>query len=355
MSITARSLQRTSSNLQSIGEEFLKLKEMSVAESRQAPVTPKQDSTDSLTKLKEDLGIAGNGQSPRPNLIQNLIQMASITVTSAFVGFGLLGDKFIKSLATLIQVPLLVLTEQRNAVLDVSKTGGIKQLISEGEGTTDAEAQKRGFNTGYDVVYGYGKYATPEKPLSEMTIAGVQEFQKTQIRATKGKVPGTSMGTGAVGKYQFTQQTLDRLVKKAGIDPTTAKFTPEIQDKLAEILIAEAVAKANGDPEKLADNLAKLWASLPTDTGQGYYEGQGARVSRESLEKAAQQINVGEKLNIQGDPEQAVEPTIVYVPVPIEKEGGDAPPSPTLSDVKAGLQPDGSGPDRIRNGLNAAD
>ncbi len=43
----------------------------------------------------------------------------------------------------------------------------------------------------------------------------------------------------AVGKYQFISGTLADILPKAGISPDE-KFTPEVQDKLADVLLEEA-------------------------------------------------------------------------------------------------------------------
>ena len=73
--------------------------------------------------------------------------------------------------------------------------------IALGEGTSDAAAQEYGFNSGYDVLYGYN---TPEdfdskfsgKSLTEMTLGEIWELQE-------------KMGIkNAVGKYQILSDTL---------------------------------------------------------------------------------------------------------------------------------------------------
>jgi len=107
----------------------------------------------------------------------------------------------------------------------------------------------------YDVSYGdridrkTGKKTnslglkTPEeysgKKLTEMTLQEVKEFGA--YRSENGK------GAGAVGKYQFMPTTLfgkkgaPGLVQKLGLDMNT-KFSPEVQEKLQELLHTEDVA-----------------------------------------------------------------------------------------------------------------
>ena len=41
-----------------------------------------------------------------------------------------------------------------------------------------------------------------------MTLAELYNYQNKLINATKGKVPGTTLGTSAVGKYQILKKSL---------------------------------------------------------------------------------------------------------------------------------------------------
>jgi muramidase (phage lysozyme) len=76
------------------------------------------------------------------------------------------------------------------------------------------------------------------KDLTDMTLSEVKEFGR--IRSENGQ------GAGAVGKYQFMPSTLFGtkkgvgLVQQLGLDMNT-KFTPEVQDKLQELLHAQDV------------------------------------------------------------------------------------------------------------------
>jgi len=53
-----------------------------------------------------------------------------------------------------------------------------------------AEGTLRDGYSGYNTTYGYGKYVKPNKPLTEMTLGEVYEYQKKLIKATKGEIPG---------------------------------------------------------------------------------------------------------------------------------------------------------------------
>jgi len=115
----------------------------------------------------------------------------------------------------------------------------------------------------YNTVYGYGRYGQPSKPLIDMTFGEVADFQKNVlIPNTKGKVPGTNLGTGAVGAYQFNNGTLESLAKqKFGSSWRSEKFTPENQDILAEVLFDER----KGNDAKLA----ATWAYFSNLDEQG--------------------------------------------------------------------------------------
>jgi len=161
--------------------------------------------------------------------------------------------------------------------------------IAEGEGTSESQAQKRGFNSGYDVPYGYGKYGKPDRPLTEMTVAEVRDFQRKQIAATRGKVPGTKQGTGAVGKYQVVFGTLKDMQKQLGFKDTD-KFSVELQDRIGLALLNKRGYQDYKDgkitKQEFQKNLAREWASIADpDTGKSYY-GQATGTSLEELEAA---------------------------------------------------------------------
>jgi hypothetical protein len=120
-------------------------------------------------------------------------------------------------------------------------SGGLFKTIMHGEGTDK-------FSNPYDVVYGanprsgLSPYANPEGKLSSMPIGAVQDFQRKLIEATRGKIKGVSpeMGTGAVGAYQFTRDTLADLARRVyGPDWKSVPFSPEVQDRLAAQLVKE--------------------------------------------------------------------------------------------------------------------
>jgi hypothetical protein len=122
--------------------------------------------------------------------------------------------------------------------------------------TTPRGAPGRG-NTA-DVVYGFGKFGSPAKPLSQSTIGEVQDFQRnTLIPNTRGKVgAGPDKGTGAVGTYQLVYGTLKEYAPKV--------LGPNWRDKPFTADVQEQIAKAIYDDVKGGD-LKKTWAGLPSN------------------------------------------------------------------------------------------
>jgi muramidase (phage lysozyme) len=114
--------------------------------------------------------------------------------------------------------------------------------------------------------YEYGNKAID---LSNMTIQEVLDHQEK--RRKEGAV------SSAVGRYQFIHKTLKDLVKtKNGEEknpkdlPLNAKFTPELQDKAATILLKrrglDKYLSGKISPEQFATEIAKEWASIPLVT-----------------------------------------------------------------------------------------
>ena len=96
----------------------------------------------------------------------------------------------------------------------------------------------------------------PPKPLTSMTIGEVIAWQKSL-----GKVTST-----AAGGYQIIRRTLSGLVSKHQIDPDLG-FTPEVQDKLALLLISECSSARTRSRDAYGNCLAHIWAALPLLSG----------------------------------------------------------------------------------------
>ena len=114
---------------------------------------------------------------------------------------------------------------------------------------------------GYNYEYGNKKL-----DLSNMTIKEVLEHQE--------KRRGENVTSSAVGRYQFIYKTLrDLVLTESGKEknpkdlPLDAKFTPELQDKAATILLQrrglDQYLAGTISPEVFSREIAKEWASMP--------------------------------------------------------------------------------------------
>lgn len=117
---------------------------------------------------------------------------------------------------------------------------------------------------GYDAVQ-HGARIRPSKPPTQMTIAEIFDW----IEATPGQ-------PHAIGRYQFIPDTLARVVRQVGARPSD-RFTPAMQDRLADVLLADAGFPAfmagELSEQRFMNNLAAIWAGLPTSTGRSKYHG----------------------------------------------------------------------------------
>lgn len=166
--------------------------------------------------------------------------------------------------------------------------------IAEGEGAIPSELkrqEKYGIGTTeYDMVYAYGRYAAPDKPLTQMTLQEVFDFQNKLINATKnGKVPGTDEGTSAVGKYQLIKKNLfgpngtpekpqkDRWADKLNLTPDMI-FTPALQEKIGRLALKETgydnYMKGKKTQKATLNRIADIWASVE---GNDYKQGTATK------------------------------------------------------------------------------
>ncbi|MDO6588369.1 hypothetical protein Q4543_23035 [Salipiger sp. 1_MG-2023] len=138
--------------------------------------------------------------------------------------------------------------------LQTSKAERVRHIIAR------AEAGR----AGYDAVNHGARVKPPKKPTA-MTVEEIYRW----IKATPGQ-------PHAIGRYQFIPSTLKSLVARAGID-RSHRFSPEIQDRLADLLLLDAGFDdiEQGEISRLAfmNNLAKIWAGLPNSTGKSHYHG----------------------------------------------------------------------------------
>lgn len=88
----------------------------------------------------------------------------------------------------------------------------------------DAIAGTESGKAGYDAVLGNGRYGTPSKPVSTMTLDEAFAFGR-QVRARHGS-------SSALGRYQIVGNTMRAAQKALGLDGSTV-FNAETQDRMA--------------------------------------------------------------------------------------------------------------------------
>ncbi|WP_418595177.1 hypothetical protein [Ponticoccus sp. (in: a-proteobacteria)] len=148
-------------------------------------------------------------------------------------------------------------------------------------------AEAEAGRAGYDAVNHGARIKPPRRP-STMTIGEIYDW----IAATPGQ-------PHAIGRYQFIPATLRRLIRAQGLDPG-AVFSPALQDRLADQLLAEAglgsFQRGEMTRRTFMKRLARIWAGLPLPSGKSYYQGVAgnkATMSWARFEAAMAQIFPG--------------------------------------------------------------
>ena len=117
---------------------------------------------------------------------------------------------------------------------------------------------------GYDAVHVGATRKLPKRP-TQMTLAEIDAW----VRATPGQ-------PHAIGRYQIIPSTMKALIRRSGVSTQTV-YSPKVQDAFADILLKDAgidrFLKGRMSRKKFMNNLAKIWAGLPTSNGKSYYDG----------------------------------------------------------------------------------
>lgn len=135
--------------------------------------------------------------------------------------------------------------------------------LRDGIGGAEMRNDDRRFRFGsyYDIPYNFGSYLMPDKPLTEMTLAEVDQYQ-----TNLGRAPGNAGGNTPVGKYQFNQGTLTWIAGELGL-PSDQIFDAQTQDMMADWLLNfyglddYQAGRITGDEFQM--NLVPIWASIP--------------------------------------------------------------------------------------------
>lgn len=151
----------------------------------------------------------------------------------------------------------------------------------------DLIARAEAGRAGYDAVQ-YGARVRPVKRPTDMTLGEIYDW-----------IEATPRQPHAIGRYQFIPKTLRWLAGRAGLDRTT-RFTPQVQDMLADLLLGDAglsaVQRGEMGQSEFMDNLARIWAGFPTASGRSHYHGfagNKATISRARFEAEVRAILAG--------------------------------------------------------------
>lgn len=153
-----------------------------------------------------------------------------------------------------------------------TSTGGVQSLL-------DMIATHEGGVDGYDVPYG-GSRIQPPKPLSQMTVQEVRDWQDRSVRA--------GSASSAVGKYQIIRGTMDTVIAGGALDRNEL-FDADAQERAGRYLLDTQggyrdYQRGRINEDQFGQRLATTWASLPATTrdqrgrpaqGQSYYAGDG--------------------------------------------------------------------------------
>ncbi|QWY83534.1 lysozyme-like protein [Rhizobium phage RHph_X2_28B] len=175
------------------------------------------------------------------------------------------------------------------------------KLIGFTEGTTKAR--------GYNETLAYGKFTGGPVELVTMTLDQVDALQTKMLAH-----PDNKWNSSAVGEYQIVRTTRREIQKQLDI-PGSFLFDSDMQDRMACYLLGQAGVDKylNGRLKEstLINNLAKVWASLPTMSGDGHYEGQNTPITINTIVKVLAQVR---ERHLEEQPIETVE-----VAVPVEK------------------------------------
>jgi muramidase (phage lysozyme) len=156
-----------------------------------------------------------------------------------------------------------------------------------------AEGTDRG--RGYNETLAYGAYTGGPVDLVSMTLDEVDALQTRMLRH-----PNNYLKSSAVGRYQIIRTTL-RWIR--GVLGLTGKelYDEALQDRLACFLLGfrgiDKWLAGEWTEDRLINNLAEEWASLPTTRDVGFHKGQNnavnsARVRAVLAEVRARHIEV---------------------------------------------------------------
>lgn len=198
------------------------------------------------------------------------------------------------------------------------------ELIGYTEGTDEGD--------GYNETLAYGKMLDgkvtkgkgPDVVLTSMTLADIDKLQTRMLADPDNK----RWNSSAIGRYQIVRTTLRNIKRELSLGAALL-FDEDMQDRLACYLLGvrgiDKYLAGRLSEDTLINNLAKEWASLPTTSGKGHYDGQNARIGAARLRMVLKDVKARHKETQQTEVVEVekvieVEKTVPVVPVKVEKE-----------------------------------
>lgn len=148
------------------------------------------------------------------------------------------------------------------------------ELLNKGE--TGGKSGSAAYSTAFT-----GMRIKAPKPLTEMTIGEIKEWQKANINEQKSRGLPADKRSSAAGRYQIIYTSMGGYQKGAGLSDNDL-FSQENQDKMAMAMMRggkyglDAVRAGKATPDQFLDKiLSPQWASVQNSQGRGIHDKAG--------------------------------------------------------------------------------
>lgn len=221
-----------------------------------------------LLDAVSDVGLA---QASTPGTLLLVTSRYSYVATGTTLTLNIRGQKYI------IPDFYPIVTQEYNKILR-SGSEEVKKNVKEDKFATLTQPQNissmkqvMGVIKKYEAAGDYNRpysptgqpFVQPSKPLTEMTLSELEVYAEQQRKATVGKLgPGfEGKGTTATGAYQMLIGNVMRYSKELGLDPSSVKYSKDVQDALAAEMIKNDFNQfiRNGSSAGLIDYVTKNW------------------------------------------------------------------------------------------------
>lgn len=238
------------------------------------------DPEELTVKMWQKLNEAVNGatepaeKDPHAETVEDNLQKSSLTVPEDASG------SIAATIDQAVENGTRISAKTASAEPEAQKVSPILDLIGQTEGTDRGR--------GYNETLGYGAYTGGDVELTSMTLGDIDKLQTKMLRH-----PKNTLNSSALGRYQIVRTTLRSLKNKMGLKDDDV-FTPELQDKMALALLGgrglDRWAAGKMSDKSFMNALSREWASLPTASGKGYYDGQRTGTTPDGVLSAFQTI-----------------------------------------------------------------